>query len=100
MFEIEKDTDVLTGLDVNTSDKRVAVAVLADGTDKAEYTSFDIPFTYLDGKSFDPNKKYKITFVCSSSKEGDFFKGAPNSTLFIDEFEIVYEDVAPVAPVE
>ena len=96
LFEIEKDTDVLTGLDVNTSDKRVAVAVLADGTDKAEYTSFDIPFTYLDGKSFDPNKKYKITFVCSSSKEGDFFKGAPNSTLFIDEFEIVYEDVAPV----
>ena len=89
LFEVATDKDVLTGHDVNTSDKVVAVAALADGTDKAEYTSFDIPFTYINGKSYDPSKKYKLTFVCSSSKEGDIFKGAPNSTLWIDQFEII-----------
>ncbi len=29
--------------------------------------------------------------VCSSSKEGDSFRGAVNSTLFVDELEIVGE---------
>ena len=96
LFEVAAADEVLTGVDINTSDKRVAIAALADGTEKAEYTSFDVPFTYLEGKSFDPTKKYKITFVCSSSKEGDFFKGAVNSTLLIDQFEIIYEDAAPV----
>ncbi len=91
LFEIENDSDVLTGVDINTSDKRVAVATLADGTAKAEWTSFEIPFEFLEGKTYDPSKKYKITFVCTSSKEGDYFKGAPGSALSVDEFEIVYK---------
>ena len=91
LFEIENDADILTGVDINTSEKRIAVANLEDKTAKAEWTRFEIPFTLLEGKSYDPSKKYKITFTCSSSKEGDLFKGAPRSTLFVDEFEITYK---------
>lgn len=36
-------------------------------------------------------KKYKMAIVCSSSKAGDSFKGAVNSTLFVDELEIIGE---------
>lgn len=91
LYKIEADDEVLTGHDINTSPKRVAVAVLQDGTAKADYTSFDIPFTYLDGKTYEEGAKYKLAIVCSSSKEGDYFKGAGGSTLILDELEIIGE---------
>lgn len=91
LYEVDNYGEVLTGLDINTSNKRVAIANLVDGTAKSEYTEFNIPFTWLSGKTYDANKKYKLTFICSSSKEGDAFKGAPGSTLFVDELEIVSE---------
>lgn len=94
LYEAETDDFTLTGHDINDSDKRVAVAALSDGTAKADWTSFDIPFTWLEGKTYDPAKKYKLAIVCSSSKEGDLFKGAGGSTLLIDEFEVVGEAVA------
>lgn len=94
LYEAETDDFTLTGHDINKSDKRVAVAALSDGTAKADWTSFDIPFTWLEGKTYDPAKKYKLAIVCSSSKEGDLFKGAGGSTLLIDEFEVVGEAVA------
>ena len=34
---------------------------------------------------------HKMAIVCSSSKAGDSFKGAVNSTLFVDELEIIGE---------
>lgn len=94
LYEAETDDFTLTGHDINNSDKRVAVAALSDGSAKAAWTSFDIPFTWLEGKTYDPAKKYKLAIVCSSSKEGDLFKGAGGSTLLIDEFEVVGEAVA------
>ncbi|MFT0362548.1 PCMD domain-containing protein [Bacteroides thetaiotaomicron] len=33
-------------------------------------------------------KKYYLAIVCSSSAEGDYFMGAPGSTLFIDSFTV------------
>jgi hypothetical protein len=79
----------LTGHDINSSDYRVAVARLADGSAKSTYTKFEIPFEYLEGKSYDPAKEYRLAIVCSSSKEGDFFKGAGGSTLYIDELNVI-----------
>ena len=35
--------------------------------------------------------KYKFAIVCSSSKDGDSFKGAGGSTLIVDEFEVICE---------
>lgn len=90
-----KDADgkevTLTGHDINSSEYRVAVARLADGTAKDAYTHFELPFEYLEGRSYDPAKTYKLAIVCSSSKDGDFFKGAGGSTLCIDEFEVIGE---------
>ena len=89
--DAEGNEVILTGHDINTSAYRVAAAVLADGTAKAAYTYFDIPFTYVNGKTYEAGKEYKLAIVCSSSKEGDSFKGAGGSTLWIDELEIIGE---------
>lgn len=70
---------------------RVAVARLEDGTDKAEWTAFNVPFEYLEGKAYDKEKTYKLAIICSSSKEGDKFKGAVGSTLIVDELEVLGE---------
>ena len=94
LYEISSEDETLTGVDINTSDKRVAIAALADGSAKADWTEFNIAFEYLEGKSYDPSKKYKMAIVCSSSKDGDKFKGAANSTLWIDNLEVTGEVVA------
>lgn len=79
---------VLTGHDVNTSELRVAVAnIIVE--DIKEYTPFNIEFEYL--QEYDQNAKYKFAIVCSSSKDGDLFKGAGGSTLIVDEFEVICE---------
>ena len=64
---------------------------LEDGGAKAEWTTFELPFNNLDGKSYDMSKSYKLAIVCSSSKDGAAFKGAVNSTLIIDELEVIGE---------
>lgn len=93
LYEAATDDFVLTGHDINTSETRVAVAALPDGSAKAEWTAFDLEFEWLDGKTYDPTKSYKLAIVCSSSKEGDLFKGAGGSTLMLDELEVIGENV-------
>ena len=85
----EDDSEYLTGMNVKTSDKIVAIASLPDGTAKADWTSFEIPFTYI--KNYDPAKKYRFAVMCSSSSDGDSFNGAPGSTLIVDDIEVVVE---------
>lgn len=81
--------EILTGVDIYTSDAVVAVAKLADGTEKKEYTPFEIKFDFVSGKAFDKSKKYRLAVIFSSSKDGDKFSGAPGSVLFVDEVEIL-----------
>lgn len=79
---------VLTGHDVNTSELKVAVAnIIVE--DIKEYTPFNIEFEYL--QEYDRTAKYKFAIICSSSKDGDLFKGAGGSTLIVDEFEVICE---------
>lgn len=85
----EDDSEYLTGMNVKTSDKIVAIASLPDGTAKANWTSFEIPFTYV--QEYDAAKKYRFAIMCSSSSDGDNFNGAPGSTLIVDDFEVVFE---------
>lgn len=81
----------LTGHNINDSKYRVATAALSDGSAKTDYTYFELPFTFLEGKEYDVNKKYKLAIICSSSKDGDRFIGAGGSTLIIDALEVVGE---------
>lgn len=95
LYETEDDGNgnnkPLTGHDINNSPRRVAVAALSDGTNKSEWTPFNLEFKYLEGKTYEKGKSYQLAIVCSSSKEGDRFKGAGGSTLMLDELEVIGE---------
>ena len=49
-----------------------------------------------EGKTVDPDKlaagRYCLAIVFASSIRGDYFEGAPGSTLCIDEVELSYEE--------
>ena len=76
--------DILDGTNLLTSDKIVAIASV-DGKEQAEYTDFSVDFKFKD-----PAKKYKLAVVCSSSKDGDKFSGAPGSVLYVDDLEVTF----------
>ena len=80
---------VLTGHDISSSEYIVAIAALGDGTEKTDWTYFDLDFVY--NVEYDPAAEYKFTIVSSSSKDGNIFNGAGGSALYMDEFEIVCE---------
>lgn len=73
----------------------VASAVInsSDARETDEWTRFELTFDYdRYGKKVDPTKlaegKYNIAIILASSKEGDLFKGAPGSTLLVDDMEL------------
>lgn len=48
-----------------------------------------IPLEYYD-RAKTSEAKY-IIIVCSASKYGDFFSGGEKSTMYVDDFELIYE---------
>lgn len=74
----------------------VALAMIDDPEEKSEWTRFELPFKYVYGKEVDADKllagSYNVAIVFSSSVDGDIFEGAPESTLWIDEVELFYEN--------
>lgn len=49
----------------------------------------EIPLEYNDRAK--TTKPTHLVIVCSASKYGDFFSGGEGSTLYVDDFELVYE---------
>lgn len=52
---------------------------------------FDLDFSEVNGKTYNASTEYKIAFICTSSKKGDAYEGAPNSTLMLDDLKITFE---------
>lgn len=77
--------EILNGTNIYTSDKVVAFAQLIGGEMK-EYTPFELKLEYK--QEYSEDKLYRFAIICSSSKNGDKFSGAPGSTLFIDGIEV------------
>lgn len=76
----------LNGTNILTSDRIVARAVLNDGSAKADYTHFNIPFIYKEGA--DLSGDLMLAIVASSSYKGAQYEGAIGSRLVIDNFII------------
>ncbi|MEF8803648.1 MULTISPECIES: PCMD domain-containing protein [Bacteroides] len=85
-------SDCLTGVDgedgIYTSSRVAAIAQLTGGKQES-WKEFTLNFDWK--KEYDANKKYRFTIICSSSKDGDKFWGAPGSTLMVDNFELTAE---------
>lgn len=96
-YETDDNFTTLTGSNVNDNDNLhiISRADITDPHECGDWTEFNIPFVLLPGRTIDKDKlkagKYNLAIIFSSSKDGDKFEGAPNSTLYIDEVEIDYE---------
>jgi hypothetical protein len=42
----------------------------------------------MNDKEYDAANQYKLALICTSSKEGDRYRGAPGSILMIDDLKI------------
>ena len=60
--------------------------VLDGATSGDDMVPFEIPLEYYRKDA----KAVNIILVCSASKAGDYFTGGKGSTLYIDDFELVY----------
>lgn len=88
LYEVASFEETLDGTNVNTSNKVILKAILPDGTATSDYKTLEIPFTATGNGTYDPAKKYKLAIVCSSSKDGDVFEGAPESALLVKHLEV------------
>lgn len=93
LYTVADETETLDGtnIDDDSNEKIVARARLEDGTAKDDWTAFNLEFKWKEGVTYDAEKTYKLAIVCSSSKDGANFNGAVNSTLIVDELEVIGE---------
>ena len=99
-YESTDERPILDATDALAEDNpQVISTAIVDQDDvrpTTEWTYFEIPFVYRPGKSVDPDKlaagRYCLAIVFASSIRGDYFEGAPGSTLCIDEVELSYEE--------
>lgn len=83
----DKKNEILDGTNIYTSDKIVAFAQLSGGEMK-DYKSFELQLDYK--QEYSKDKLYRFAIICSSSKNGDKFSGAPGSTLIVDDIEVSF----------
>ncbi len=92
-YDVEGWSDCLTGSAVAEENiynsSRVAAIAQLTGGEQAEWTSFELPLEWK--KEYNAETKYRLAIVCSASKDGDKFSGAPGSTLIVDDFELTVE---------
>lgn len=60
--------------------------VFTEATSGSAMVQFEIPLDYVRTDI----KAANIVIVCSASKYGDYFTGGNGSTMYIDDFELVY----------
>lgn len=92
-FDTEGWSDCLTGVtdtekNIYTSSRIAAIAQLTGGQ-QDEWKEFELPLEWK--KEYSADKKYRMAIICSASKDGDKFWGAPGSKLIVDDFELVAE---------
>ena len=95
-YETDNNHEMLDGYNALTSPKLISVARIEDPKETDQWTEFNLPFIMRPGKTIDQAKlkagKYKLSIVFSSSIEGDHFRGAVGSTLYIDEVELIFKE--------
>lgn len=86
---------VLYGNTVQTSPYVVGLGRIDIRTAHPDWTYFEINIDYsaeVDYELLD-NNGYSMSIVCSSSQDGDVYRGAVGSQLYIDEFKLQCERI-------
>lgn len=89
LYEVEDYSEYLDGTNINSSEKVILKAAFYGGN-QGEFTEQSVNFEETGNGSFDPSKKYKLAIVCTPSKNGADYEGAPESTLWIKSLKLNY----------
>ncbi|MBO6185827.1 MAG: PCMD domain-containing protein [Chryseobacterium sp.] len=95
-FETDTELKYLDGTNKFTHPNIYSIAQITDAQriETSNWTEFYIPFNVLNNQTIDQQKlkdgKYSLTLVFTSSIDGDTFAGAVESTLLIDEVELIH----------
>lgn len=94
LYEASAD-ETLDGTNLKTASNRVLLAQVGGDAGVAdtngEWVNFEISFEPVGDAEYSSDKQYKLAIVCQSSVNGSEFKGAANSTLWVDELEVIGE---------
>lgn len=92
LYEAANQDVTLDTADYMNDPKVVAIADFGEygGKMQKNYTEFNIFFTYIKG--YFVTKRYKIAFICSSSRDADKKRGAPGSELSVCGLEVLYSN--------
>ncbi len=104
LFDSSDGTEYLDGTNFKSWDTPQVVAIAeipeSECLSTSEWRSFSIPFVYRTDEEGNPmaldaeklkNGDYSLIVLFTSSVNGDFFAGAPGSTLVVDEVEVEYD---------
>ncbi len=80
------DTSKKNFIDPNTDSGVIAYGELVNDKDTKGYKEFSIELVYRDSR-----KPKHCVVVATASKYADYFTGGEGSTLYIDEFEFVFD---------
>lgn len=89
------NTDVSTLLNeekVKNTDQFIAYGELPASecvSTNGQWKEFNIPLKYKE--QFFSEKPTHLIIVCTSSKYGDYFTGGAGSTMYLDDFELIYD---------
>lgn len=89
LYEVEDYSEYLDGTNINSSEKVILKAAFYGGN-QGDFTEKSVNFEETGNGSFDPSKKYKLAIVCTPSKNGADYEGAPESTLWIKSLKLNY----------
>ena len=87
------NTDVSTFFDFENDPNIIAYGALPDSeavSTNDSWKEFNVKLTYKD---ITPLDEYYLIIVCSSSKYGDYFTGSTGSTMYIDDMELIYDEL-------
>lgn len=87
LYEVVNMSETLDYTQLDTDPRIVAVGSFSSAEKVSKYTPFSFSLEYL--KEYNAARKYKLAVAFYSSKYGEQLIGAPGSTLYIDEVNIV-----------
>ena len=71
LFEVDSYDDYLDGNTIKDPDSKIIMVASLTSEGEANFTSKELKFEETGKGTYDPNKKYKLAIVCTSSSEGD-----------------------------
>lgn len=91
LFEVDSYDDYLDGHTIKDPESKIIMVASLTSAGEANFTSKELKFEETGKGTYDPSKKYKLAIVCTSSSEGDAYRGAPGSTLWVKNLEVLGE---------